>query len=219
MFIACIAVFASACDQKPEPREASQSEKTAVKEIVGQIKALSQLATAPASAENLKAAISFEPYQSLISPLRRGSLRSGALPPPPECATVNMNMATFTNCEVEGHNVNGTVTKDGDHVTADVTDTFTLAGEMGTATVDADVTFTMTSIDGSINVSAMATGAQGESSVTAGVTFDNVVLDSMLCPTDGTLTISGDATVRGTAAPKLTITITFGPACGDVQKS
>lgn len=223
MSVAILALAVVACDQKPEPREASKSEKEAVGKIVGQIQVLEKLATDPASAnaDNLKKSIDFEPYQSLISPLRLGALRNGPREDfQADCVTLDMAMTSATiNCTFEGHSVTGSVAKSGDTVTADVTDAFTVDGDTGSANVKANVTLTSTSLDGSIMVAASATGSQGDTSVNASVTFDAITLDSMFCPTAGSLVLSGKAKVRGSESPELTITIGFGPSCGDITKS
>ena len=222
-FLLCSATLSSAlilasCDGKPEPRNTTAEETTAINQIVGQVSVLKKIAADPKDAKNILAAVDFEPYKTLISPLRRGTLRSSEVAPIPDCATTTMNSATLTNCELSAdgtsHTVNGTVSYANDKVAADVSDSFS-GKQTGTASVKADVTFSATLIDGSIKVEASLGG--GDTTVSAAVTFAKITFDSAQCPTGGSLTLGGKVKVKGQEV-STTIVIDFGPACGDVTK-
>ena len=229
IFVVLAALISSlACDAKPAPRDATIEEKQAISSIVDQANLLKQIAMNPGSGSDVITAMDFGAYKCLISPTARdcgtrSSLRTGAFP---DCAKTTVDMtsqnysAEFTMCEVMGHTIDGTVAvTNGNTVTADVTDTFNATEQgSGMAKVDADITITETSVNGHITVDASAQGAGMSANVNATVDFDNVIVDSMFCPTSGTLSLTGTAKL-GDQSLSAEVTVTFGPSCGDVQKS
>lgn len=202
------------CGSDPETRPPSESEQVALTSIVGQVQDYKKLIDAQ-DASQLLAAVNFDPYESLMSPLRRRAFRGRTLSKPlPDCTTTTPSSVTFTDCEIDGHRISGEVSKEGDLVTVDLEDNFELpSGITGTATLTGKITVTRTSIDGDLHVDASWTDNGTEGRVQVTVSFDGVTTDSNFCPVGGTLTVSGSVTRGFTVTAKRKVT--FGPSCGE----
>lgn len=215
--LAALTTLGAACASDESGRPISTSERTALNGIVVQLETAKGLVAMPTDGDSILAALSFEDFESLLSPVSKPA-RPRNFPPPADCAATDpaTMTATFTMCEYMGHTVDGTVTLAGDVVTADLTDVFdTTAGQMGTATLTGTVTINETTIDGSATVVLDFSDAGEAHDLMISATFAD--LDFTGCPDlpkAGVLTLVGSGTI-GTRTIDATRTITFGPACGD----
>lgn len=190
-------VLVSCGDDGGEARPPSASEQAAIDTIIDNMDVVRQLVANPTDAGVL-AAVDYDAYESLISPVRLAAPRIAGLPAPlPGCVTTDMTTATFTDCTVEGVTLNGTVTKSGDSYTAALDATIASAAFTGSVSVDGTVTITDTAIDGSFTASVIGSEGTTSLAISASVAFADVVLDDAFCPTGGSFTITGSVTRGG----------------------
>jgi hypothetical protein len=140
------------------------------------------------------------------------------------CYQVDGTSATYTNCTFSGEGasgtINGSVSVNGDVITIDLIIDIQAQGTTIKVEYDGELTITATSIDGAltikydIDISAYTgTGAPAGTPQTVeaeiSMDFNDITLDASGCATGGTMVLGGMSAKD--------ITVTFGPACGDVK--
>jgi hypothetical protein len=155
--------------------------------------------TRPATQQELQSATGFLSSAANIRSSFNGMTLVGSGTSGAGCSTLSNGMLTF-NCP----DLTGSITMNGDVYTFDVhaTGAVTL-DEVGQLTVRDDF------VDGNLSLSTSGAGI----SVSAKVTFGGITLTNG-CPTAGHLDASADSTVQGQQQTE-SISIDFGPACGD----
>ena len=143
----------------------------------------------------------------------RGALGAG-------CYTESGTTITY-DCDDGGYAIKGTVTLDGDTIAIDLT--------MTSAQINFDyegtITVTDTSVDGYLDLAYDIDQGGMQTNYTINIKYNSVVLTEG-CPTAGSLNIDVDIDTAGleglpagaaSAYDFPSVTINFGPACGDTE--
>jgi len=217
--IVALAAIGGGCATERDSIAPTELERSAALELVGQMSALHRLSLDPTDRGRLIAVIRFDPAARLIASNRApvGWSTSADAEPVPECVTATNTTATFSGCEIDGHWVDGTISRAGPTVDAEIIDVFILdTGSQGAASIDGELILTGDSIAGAVNIDASWSQDQRDITLHAGVEFAGVVLDDRDCPVAGSVTLDGTLS----APPRVAeVTVQFGPDCGDIQIS
>jgi hypothetical protein len=216
---ALAAVAAGACASERDAPPPSNAERSAALELVAQMSALYELSLDPTDQNRLIASVRFDAAATLLASSRTDAGWTTPAPTAalPDCVTATDTTATFSGCEVGGHWVDGTISRAGTTVNAEIIDVFILdAGSQGATSVDGALALTRTFIDGAVNIDASWTQHEEDIVLHAAVIFDGVTLDDAGCPIGGSMSIAGSQSTPPRVADR---TVQFGPECGDIQIS
>lgn len=210
-------------DETNAQRPVTPAERASLSSIVGQINTIKgtpgALMANPSDSATILASVSYGDFESLVNPVATKAAAHTPRAMLPACVTASATMATLASCDIMGHSVSGTVSLNGNAVTADVTDTFSLTtGAMGSAHVTGTATVTDTSIDGMASLDLSYTDGTKMHTLTVTADFQNVDVTGCgtMLPKGGTLVLTGSGNV-GMTTISATRTVTFGPACGDAK--
>jgi hypothetical protein len=208
-----------ACSDEPVGQVPTAAERDAARALVDQIGELSALPDAPRDSERLLTAASFGPVTALLAPAGTRVVvpsRDGE-DNLERCTTTTARTASFAECSIAEHVVDGTVSRQGYQVTAELDDVFLLdPGLHGAASVDARLATGPGPLAGVVDVDAQWTVDGQETTLDATVHLDQVALDDSGCPVGGAMDVAGELIGPGIRARR---TIRFGPACGDLVVS
>lgn len=210
----------AACGDDRDVEPASDVERSAALALIDQTSALRGLTTDPTDSAALIASLRFDAVATLLAPNRAhgdwtspasGSAVGGALP---DCVTATDTTATFSGCEIDGHWVDGTISRAGPNVNAELIDVFILdSGSQGATSIDGAIVLAPKLVDGTLSFDATWRQDQRDIALSAKISFESVVLDDSGCPVGGTLTVAGSLSTPAREAERALL---FGPACGDV---
>lgn len=229
--LAALVLSSTGCGEVRDGFPPTETERAAALSVIDQVTSLRRLADDPTDRGVLLDAVRFDAVAALIDP-NGAPVGWTQLPPGvamPDCITASLTTATFTECDVEGHMVDGTISHAGPRLNAEVIDVFMFDagsrnGIEGATTLDGSLSVTprdlgtaaSTVIDGAIDLDATWTHRGADYLLDAAVSFDTVVVDESGCPVGGSLTASG--TVRGSGL-QAARTVQFGPDCGEMTIS
>ena len=229
--LAALATPLAGCGEVRDGFPPTETERAAALSVIDQVTSLRRLADDPTDRGVLLAAVRFDAVASLIDP-NGAPIGWTQLPPGvamPDCITASLTTATFTECDVEGHMVDGTISHAGPRLNAEVIDVFMFDagsrdGIEGATTLDGSLSVTpreATSvpsivIDGALDLDATWTRRGEDYLLDAAVSFDTVVVDDRGCAVGGSLTASGKVSGSGLQAAR---TVQFGPECGEMTIS
>jgi hypothetical protein len=212
-----IALAAVACGDVRPGLPATVAERLAARDLGHQLGSLVELARSgdQATADLLLAAtdvggvltLTVPGELPLLTPSRRGvgDLR--------DCVRATPTSATFTECAIGEHIVDGGLTFLGGRLGGELVDVFVLGpSSHGAATVDAKLSASDT-VSGTVNVDVMWTAANEEHVLHASIRVHDVVLDAARCPVGGAVTIT---TTFDDPSTRAVTTLWFGPTCGDL---
>ncbi|HET6612085.1 MAG TPA: hypothetical protein VFG83_08860 [Kofleriaceae bacterium] len=231
---AVVAMAVAGCQSGPPTAEpASAADQSAALAIVAQAQAITALPTlrrGPGTAHALAVAIDVVPAIAVLSPAGWSAYPATDAPSVRDhaatgdalaaCMTATARAASFTDCALGGHLVDGTTSRSGAAVTAQLDDVVIDPAHTGAASVHARLAGTTDTLWGTLDIDA--TWAPGTSEVghpaldpTIDVTirFDGISTDADGCPTAGHLAIAGS---WGPPETEVARTFVFGPTCGDV---
>jgi hypothetical protein len=217
--IACaFAVLAgSGCGDVRQEPAATPLERAAALEVVGQMRSLDQLTYQPTDRDSLVDSMRFDAVAALLAP-NRAPLIWDAVPTAaemPDCITATPTTATFSGCEIDGHWVDGTISRVGPNVNAEIVDVFILsAGGQGATSIDGALSLAPRYIDGTLGYHATWRQDGRDIVLDATVIFDGVNVDEVGCPIGGTLTVVGSLSSPARQSERV---FSFGPECGDVS--
>lgn len=223
--IAAVATLAllAACGDERELLQPTETERAASMELIDQMSALRVLADTPTDRAVLLDTIRFVSAATLLA----GRRTPATVPPEdlddvaaaatrqPACVSATTATATFSGCAVAGHWVDGTISRSGPLVDAELIDVFIRdADRHETSSIDGALTFTGATIDGEVALDATWRQPGVTGSLHARVRLDHVVLDDTGCPIGGAMTVEGSLSNPGHVAARA---VGFGPECGDMQ--
>lgn len=212
---AAAVVSATGCADVRTGDIANADEREAAYALIAQIDAFDQLTHDASDGGALLTAASYEGVVALLAP--EGipiALLSRAGAPLTDCVSASGGGATFSGCAIDEHTVDGIVSSTGNAVDAELVDVFLVTeGVHGAATLNTYLGAQAGIVDGHLDLSLMWAADSADHVMDARVRIDGVVLDAGSCPTGGSITVSGSVD----SGPLRTVTLAFGPTCGDVM--
>jgi hypothetical protein len=192
----------------------TEAERLAATDLIEQVKALADLAEAPRQSSRLLQSATFAPVADLLAPDTDVLLPSRDVDVDLSgCVTATPRTASFTECLVAEHAVDGSVSRQAYQVTADLDDVFILGPDVhGAASIDARLDTGPGAVTGVLEVYGSWRAAGADSVLDATVRLDGVLLDIDGCPVGGAATIDGAVG----ANEQTSRTLWFGPTCGDL---
>jgi hypothetical protein len=216
-----IAVFAIGCTDVRNGQPPTESERLLARQLADQVHAVRALSIYPDSSVHLVASATLPPVVGLLAP-------EAPIVHPPEhegrfldgCLTRTASTATYTECEVGKHVLQGSMAALGDRVQAELIDVFILGpSQHGTVNVDAHIT-RGANMSGTMELDAMWTVGEVEQVLDAEVRVDGLTFDASGCAVGGTITLTGDlGRPPSNSTARISRTLWFGPQCGDLLVS
>ncbi len=216
------AALLGGCAEVRPGTAASATERDAAYGLVGQLAALATLAEDPGDGQVLLDATQFSSLLVLttapdtVVPLpRRPSDResSDALR---GCLTASGSTATFTECALAEHVVDGNLSGYDDTVAASLIDVFVIGSDVhGSTSVDARLESASSVLRGGVDLDVLWTVGGTDMLVDAELRAEDIAVDDAGCPVGGLLVIRAAV---GTDEAQTTH-LWFGPTCGDVLLS
>jgi hypothetical protein len=210
--------IAVGCADVRDSAPVTERERAAAVTLIAQVGSLRTLADDPTDRGVLLDAVRFDAAAELLAVRLPADLWPQRAPGAamPDCITASLTTATYTDCEIEGHLIDGTIARAGPRVTAEVFDVFILdAGVEGVSAVEGSLVLSGRSIEGSLDIDASWRHEREDLPLDASASFDAVMLDDQGCPTGGSVTLGGSLAGRTLA----TRTLHFGPSCGELSSS
>jgi hypothetical protein len=212
-----IAALVAACGDVRTGLPATEAERVAARDLGHQLGSLVDLAHAAdrAGSDLLLAAtdvsgvlaLAVPAHLPLPAPTRRslGDLAS--------CVRATPTSATFSECAVGEHVIDGGLTYLAGRLGGELVDVFVIGPDShGAATVDAKLD-AAGPLEGTVNIDVMWTAGEQEHVLHATIRVHDLVLDADHCPIGGAVTVIAsldDPTARAVT------TLWFGPSCGDL---
>lgn len=219
--ICAAALLAVGCTDVRNGHPPTESERLLVGQLTNQVRAVRDLSIHPDRSDYLLGTSTLPPVVGLLAPAAPMVYpHASGTSLPAECLTRTATTATYTECEVGKHVVQGSLAALGDRVQAELVDVFILgASQHGTVSVDAALK-RGSAMSGTIELDAMWTVREVEQVLDAEIRVDGLTFDSSGCATGGTITVSGDlGRPPSTSTTRLSRTLWFGPQCGDLLVS
>lgn len=224
---AALAVAVGCGSGPPSGEPATAAEQSAALGIVAHAQALAALPTATAELSRaLASSIDVGPAIATFAPDDWAAWPRAEITATetlPECVTQAARARSFSDCQLGGHLVDGTASRLGSAITAELEDVVIGPARTGAATVFARITAANGTLWGTLEIDATWVGSidtepssadpTPDPTIDATVRLDGVTTDAGGCPIAGQLTIAG---FYGPPETEVAKTLAFGPACGDV---
>jgi hypothetical protein len=209
------ATLLGGCEAVRSGHVASELEREAARDLVAQLGAI---AAQPVDAPTLLAAANFMPALTLLVPpgtpvaMPGGDLASSD---PGGCLLATRTSATYSQCELADHVVDGTWSAQLNRVHAELVDVFVVGpGVHGSIAVEANLSGS-SELSGQLEAGLMWSVGDGDYVIDALLRIEGLVLDGPRCAIAGTIAITGAFGGPVGHAPATT-TLWFGPGCHDV---
>jgi hypothetical protein len=213
------AALMSGCEVVRSGQVASDLEREAARDLVAQLTAIT---AQPVDAPSILQAASFMPAVTLVAP--SGTLvpvPAGDLSDPGDCLLATSTSATYSQCEIADHVVDGTWSAQLSRVRAELVNVFVVGpGVHGAVTIEANLS-AGNEINGQLEAGlTWSVGADDDYVMDATMRIEGLVIEGERCATAGTIAITATfGATPGTGlgdAPTSTATLWFGPGCQDV---
>jgi hypothetical protein len=214
------AALLSGCEVVRSGQVASELEREAARDLVAQLTAI---AAQPVDAPSILEAASFMPLVTLVAPPGTPvPVLAGNASDPGDCLLATSTSATYSQCEIADHVIDGTWSAQLSRVRAEFVDVFVVGpGVHGAVTIEANLS-AGNEISGQLEAGLTWSAGPGDHVLDATMRIEGLVIEGPRCATAGTIVIS---TTLGTSsgAPGATLgdaptttTLWFGPGCQDV---
>ena len=222
--IAGVAAGAGCADERIG-RDATTSERAAAAGMVSQLGALQLLAHSPAHVPTLLRASSAASVIALFAPAgtpvllpsRQVTESLGS------CLTDSASTATYRDCDLGEHMVDGSAVRTRDGAQAALTNVLIVGPSLhGAVRVDARLATRHPSddaISGGVEVDAHWTVGDDEQVLDAELTLSGLRVSPAGCGVGGSVTLSGTLHQGSELIGRTSSTLNFGPSCGDLHVS
>jgi hypothetical protein len=207
------AALMSGCEVVRSGQVASEPEREAARDLVAQ---LSAIAARPVDAPGILQATSFMPVVTLVAPPGTPvPVPAGDLSDPGDCLLATSTSATYSQCEIADHVVDGTWSAQLSRIRAELVDVFVVGpGVHGAVTIEASLSAGK-DISGQLEAGLMWSMGADDYVLDATMRIEGLVIESPRCATAGTIAITATAGATLGDAPATT-TLWFGPGCQDI---
>ncbi len=208
--------LATACTEVPNSRLPTSADRNTADILVDQIRSLQSLAAHPDDTAELLEATNGLPATSILA-----SHNFQTQLDLPDCLVTTAESATFTDCQLGNHNLDGSLSFPPGRLSANLVHIIAEPHENGVSTVQATlegrtphrlrIPHGLRTLNGTLEVSVIWSSKQGDESYDTLARIEELTLDSSGCPTGGVISV-----ISTSSAADATQTFWFGPSCGDL---